>query len=80
MGSSSEMPIYVALGVPEVWPYDGKTTRFYTYADQGYREVPESQFLRGLTSSIVTDVLATSKASGQTSALAAFRRSFRTTV
>lgn len=77
--SLSKLPIYAALGVPEVWRYDGRTTRFHAHADEGYREVPESQFLRGLTSAILTDVLAASKTSGQTAALAAFRRRFRNT-
>lgn len=74
--SVSKLPIYAALGVPEIWLYDGKTTRFYALADDGYREVAESQFLRGLTSVILTDVLTASKTSGQTAALVTFRRRF----
>jgi len=75
--SLSKFPIYAALGVREIWRYDGRTARFYELADRRYREIHESRFLPGLTSAALTDALATSRKDGQTAALAAFRRHLR---
>jgi Uma2 family endonuclease len=75
--SLSKFPIYAALGVVEIWRYDGTTARFYELFDGKYREIAESRFLRGLTAAALTDALARSKKDGQTTALAAFRQRFQ---
>ena len=43
--SLSKFPIYAALGVPEIWRYNGKQTQFYELAGRGYTEISESRFL-----------------------------------
>jgi Uma2 family endonuclease len=48
------MEIYAALGVPEVWRYDGRALTFYALgADKRYTAVPQS---RGLAQVQVADV------------------------
>ncbi len=72
--SLSKFPIYAALGVPEIWRYDGQEARFYELAEQSYREITRSLAFPALTAAALTEFLADSKTSGQTSALAVFRR------
>lgn len=73
----SKFPIYAALEVPEIWRYDGKIARFYELTAGRYHEIAESRFLRRLTATMLTDALAQSKTDGQTAALTAFGRRFR---
>ena len=48
--SLNKFPIYAALGVPEVWRYDGQQMHIYRRADDAYSEVPASAVLLGVTS------------------------------
>jgi Uma2 family endonuclease len=72
--SLAKFTIYAALGVPEIWRYDGKSAQFYALNEGSYLGIPESRFLRGLTSVMLAEALEQSKKDGQTTALAAFRR------
>ena len=47
--SVRRMPIYAALGVPEVWQHDGETLRFHTWADGEYSEQTHSRSFPELT-------------------------------
>jgi Uma2 family endonuclease len=46
--SLGKFPIYAALGVPEIWRYQGKELKFFALAGSRYKEIPESQSLPGL--------------------------------
>lgn len=46
--SSGRLPIYAALGVPEVWRTNGEWLRIYRLANESYQEVKESKSLPGL--------------------------------
>jgi len=70
----SKFPIYAALGMPEIWLYDGQEARFYQLSEQSYQETPCSLAFPALTAAALTEFLAQSKTSGQTAALAVFRR------
>jgi len=72
--SLMKFPIYAALGVPEIWRYDGKQTQFYELAGPTYAEVSVSSFFPALTEQLLTEFLDLSKTQGQTKALTAFRR------
>jgi Uma2 family endonuclease len=72
--STSRFPILAALGVPEVWQYDGKSCRFYSLATGKYEHVHVSRLLPQLTSEMVTDAAEISKTEGQDAARKAFRR------
>lgn len=52
--SLDKFPIYVALGIPEMWRYDGQQMHIYRRADVGYTEVPASDILPGVTSTFLT--------------------------
>lgn len=71
--SLSKFSIYAALGVPEIWRYDGKAVLFYTLSGNAYQGITESRFLPGLTPAMLAEALDQSKTEGQTVALAAFR-------
>jgi Uma2 family endonuclease len=72
--SQSKSPIYAALGVPELWRYDGKTCRFYARIEDGYQETRVSRFLPGLTGAVIAEAIELSKTKGQDEARKAFRR------
>jgi len=72
--SLAKFPIYAALGVPEIWLYDGQQARMHELAEETYRETPHSLAFPMLTSAALTDFLDQSKTSGQSAALATFRQ------
>ncbi|HEX8282206.1 MAG TPA: Uma2 family endonuclease [Pyrinomonadaceae bacterium] len=75
--SLDKFPIYAALGVPEIWRYDGQSTRFYKLAGESYEMIQNSIALPSLTAEDLTQYLEQSKTEGQTAALKAFRRMLR---
>lgn len=48
--SLPRLPIFAALGVPEVWRYDGRRVTFYQLAEGSYVEIERSMALPPLTS------------------------------
>ncbi|HLG16125.1 MAG TPA: Uma2 family endonuclease [Blastocatellia bacterium] len=72
--SLSKFPIYAALGVPEIWRYDGEQTTMHQLTDAGYVEIPASRSFPVLTAQALTEFIGQSKTQGQTVALAAFRQ------
>ncbi len=75
--SLSKFNIYAALAVPEIWRYDGKRTYMYSLARRSYTPISESLSFPGLTIEMVTKFMEDAKLRGQTKALAAFRKRFR---
>lgn len=75
--SLSKFSIYGALGVPEIWRYDGRTARFYELSRDEYHDLSESRFLPGVTPALLADALEQSKSEGQTAALRAFVQKWR---
>jgi Uma2 family endonuclease len=53
--SLDKFPINAALGVPEIWRYNGERTQIYRLVDTGYTEVDASTVVPGLTSYQLTD-------------------------
>jgi hypothetical protein len=72
--SLSKFPICAALGVPEIWRYDGAAFRFYALNGDAYQDATAGQCLPGLTPETLAAALEQGKVEGQTAALAAFRR------
>ena len=70
----SKLPLYAALGVPEIWRYDGAHLEFYELAGDRYDGTTNSRFLPGVTPSVVLDALEQSMSEGQSAALGSFRR------
>lgn len=77
--SLSKFPIYAALGVPEIWRYNGKQAWIYHLAGENYVDASDSRSFQGLTAQAITDFIEQSKTQGQSVALEALRRWVRTT-
>ena len=66
--------IYAALGVSEIWRYDGKQAQIYRLVDEAYVESSSSGSFEMMTSTVLTEFIELSKTSGQSSARSAFRQ------
>lgn len=75
--SLDKFPIYAALGVPEIWRYDGKITHFYKLVGESYETIRNSIAFPILTAEDLTRCLGQSKVEGQTATLRAFRKTLR---
>jgi Uma2 family endonuclease len=75
--SLDKFKIYAAVGVPELWRYDGEKTYFYQLSGTVYREIQNSVAFPVLAAADLTRFVERSKTEGQTAALAAFRKSLR---
>ena len=59
--SLNKFPIFAALGIPEVWRYDGARVAIFTLVDNDYVDRPESVALPKVTSAILTEFIDASK-------------------
>jgi Uma2 family endonuclease len=59
--SLDKLPLYAAMGVAEVWRYDGQNLNFYWLQANADQAQPESRALPGLTSQVVAHFLAESQ-------------------
>lgn len=59
--SLNKFPLFAALGVPEVWRYDGAQVAIFTLAGHDYVEGAESVALPPVTPAILTEFLRTSQ-------------------
>jgi Uma2 family endonuclease len=57
--SLKKFPIFAALGIPEVWRYDGKQVSMWQLAASAYSETTRSTVLPGITSEALNHLLAT---------------------
>ncbi|MBM3814187.1 MAG: Uma2 family endonuclease [Acidimicrobiia bacterium] len=64
--SLNRFPIFGAVGVPEVWRYDGERVRIYLLHGAEYQEVPASHVLPPLTAEQATLFLDQSKTQAST--------------
>jgi Uma2 family endonuclease len=55
--SLDKFPIYAALGVPEVWRYDGQQVYVYFRTEDTYIEVAVSAILPGITPAHLTELV-----------------------
>lgn len=77
--SLSKFGIYGALGVPEVWRYDGERLRFYVRQAKGYREVQDSSVLPPLSASQLLHFLRQRLDQSETALIRGFRQWVRET-
>lgn len=59
--SLNKFPIFAAVGIPEVWRYDGAQVTILTLTGDAYVERPESVALPKVTSAVLTEFLTASK-------------------
>ena len=55
--SLDKLPLYAAVGVPEVWRYDGNRVVLYGLTTQGYEELGVSTILAGVTRDALTELI-----------------------
>jgi Uma2 family endonuclease len=70
--SLSKFPIYAALGVPEIWRYDGDSLTIHHLRDEEYVASEASLSLPVFTSALLTEFLALSPKQDQYDILLAF--------
>jgi Uma2 family endonuclease len=70
--SRSKFPIYAALGVGELWRYDGHALTMYHLQEDEYVAAESSRALPMLTSRVLTDFLTRSQQEDQYETLLAF--------
>ncbi len=70
--STGNDPIYAALGVPEIWRYDGFEAAILHLKENGYVEAESSDALPMISSAILTDYLARMRQDGEFEAIIAF--------
>ena len=75
--SLDKFRIYAALGVPEIWRYDGEQAFFYRLAGAEYQAMENSLAFPPLAATDLARFVGRSKTEGQTAALAAFREVVR---
>jgi Uma2 family endonuclease len=76
--SLSKFPIYAALGVPEVWRYDGDSLTIHQLHDEQYVASEASLSLPMLTGAVLTEFLARSPKQDQYDILLAFEEWLKT--
>jgi hypothetical protein len=70
--STGNDPIYAALGVPEIWRYDGWTMTISHLQGNEYVAAETSQALPMITATILTEYLARMLPEGEFAAITAF--------
>ena len=75
--STDKLEIYAALGVSEIWRFDGKKFEILLLEGDRYRETSKSLALPLISADILTEYLNRGKTEGQTAMLKAFRRFLR---
>jgi len=63
--SLDKFPIYAALGVTEVWRYDGQHMWFYRLGSQGYAPVETNAVLPGITTQDIERFIETGRDTGR---------------
>jgi Uma2 family endonuclease len=66
------LPIYEALGVPEVWRYDGRELHLYSLQSDRYVAQSQSQVLHSFPISLIPELLEEAKTLGETAMLRRF--------
>jgi len=75
--SLNRLAIYAALGVPEVWQYNGKNLTIYYLLDEQYHPQAQSQVLPPLTQADILHFITLSQTLGETTWIKTFRQWIR---
>lgn len=71
--SLDKFPIYVSLGVPEVWRHDGDTLQFFRLSGERYIQTPESSLFPSLSAEVLASFVQQGKAHGTIPMMRTFR-------
>jgi Uma2 family endonuclease len=75
--SIDKLPIYAALGVPEIWRYDGSVAHFYKLAGESYEVTQDSVSFPGFSVRDFAQYMERSRVEGYSAAARAFRKMLR---
>ena len=75
-----KLGIYAALGVPEIWRYDGRSVHIYGLAGDGYEKIQNSLAFPMMSAADLTQYVEQRRTEGRKAALAAFRQMVRSRV
>lgn len=75
--SLDKFHVYAALGVPEIWRYDGERMKFYQLVGEGYQTLEHSLAFPSLAPEDLARFVELSKTDGQSAAIEAFRAELR---
>jgi Uma2 family endonuclease len=78
--SLHKLGIYAALGVPEIWRYDGHNVHIYGLVGDGYEKIQNSLAFPMMSAADLTQSVKQRGAEGRKAALAAFRQMVRSRV
>ena len=70
-----KMKLFAAMGVTEVWRHDGEQLQMFSLESGGYKPVPSSPALPGLTVAAINSLLEKRFDIGETALIREFRRS-----
>ncbi|MEM1228579.1 MAG: Uma2 family endonuclease [Planctomycetota bacterium] len=73
----AKMPLFAAMGIPEVWRHDGRSLSMLKLTGTDYRAIDESDQLPGLTPVMIDAVLGRRFEIGETPLIRQFRQSLR---
>jgi Uma2 family endonuclease len=71
----AKMPLFAAMGIPEVWRHDGSCLKMLSLVDMEYQAIDESVQLPGLTAAMIDNVLSKRFQIGETRLIRQFRQS-----
>ncbi|HKG16043.1 MAG TPA: Uma2 family endonuclease [Pyrinomonadaceae bacterium] len=75
--SLPKLAIYAALGVPEIWRYDGRNVHIYSLVGDGYEKIQKSLAFPMMSAADLTQYVEQRKTEGSKAALAGFRQMVR---
>ena len=70
-----KLELFAAMGVPEVWRHDGEQLQMFSLENGGYKPVPSSPALPGLTVAAINSLLEKRFNVGETALIREFRKS-----
>lgn len=71
----AKMPLFAAMGIPEVWRHDGSCLKMLSLVEKEYQAIDESVQLQGLTFAMIDTVLSKRFEIGETPLIRQFRQS-----
>ena len=71
----AKMPLFAAMGIPEVWRHDGSCLKMLSLVEMEYQAIDESVQLPGLTATMIDTVLSKRFEIGETPLIRQFRQS-----
>ena len=73
----AKLTVFGAMGIPEIWRYDGQSLRIFSWRDGEYVETDESKVLPSFPVSRITEILNQRSTSSENELIRGFREWLR---